>query len=179
MHTFLSIVLALLITGADQGIKHFVRQFPRDGFLFSLGPLFSCWRTTNTGIAFSLLSRFPALILVLSAAFTAWFVYYLCTRKSRIEQLVCAVILGGTLGNLIDRVFQGYVVDFIDVRIINFAIFNFADICAVCGGIYFGIMLAVDEIKEDKEKKAAKNSEVTALSENVGQADDLNKDEQA
>lgn len=141
MHTFLSIVLALLITGADQGIKHLVRQFPRDGFLFSLGPLFSCWRTTNTGIAFSLLSRFPALILVLSAAFTAWFVYYLCTRKSRIEQLVCAVILGGTLGNLIDRVCFGAVTDYLRFTYVPRVIFNFADICIVAGVAVYVLIL--------------------------------------
>ena len=137
----------------------------------------------NTGMSFSLLEGQRIILIALPVILIIGvtvivFMEKLCSKRTDM-MIALAALAGGGLGNLIDRVFQGYVVDFIDVRIINFAIFNFADICAVCGGIYFGIMLAVDEIKEDKEKKAAKNSEVTALSENVGQADDLNKDEQA
>lgn len=46
-------------------------------------------------------------------------------------------------------------VDFIDFRIINFPIFNFADICAVCGAGLLMIMVIVDEIRERKRKKQA------------------------
>lgn len=68
-----------------------------------------------------------------------------------------SLVIGGGVGNLIDRIFNdGNVVDFIDVRIINFAIFNFADICAVCGGILLCVLVIIDEVQEVKAKKAAK-----------------------
>lgn len=67
-----------------------------------------------------------------------------------------ALIVGGGTGNLIDRLFNnGSVVDFIDVRIINFPIFNFADICAVVGGVLLCLAVVIDEIRESRAKKGA------------------------
>ena len=69
-----------------------------------------------------------------------------------------ALILAGGTGNLIDRVTRGFVVDFIDVRIINFAVFNIADICAVIGGIMLFLSVI---IVEHKEKNKDKNDPVS------------------
>lgn len=113
----------------------------------------------NTGMSFSLLEGQRIILIavpVLLIIAVSWVIFKGKLNSERLDILISlSALAGGGLGNLIDRVFQGYVVDFIDVRIINFAIFNFADICAVCGGIYFGIATALDEIKTDKEKKTA------------------------
>ena len=70
-----------------------------------------------------------------------------------------SLVIGGGVGNLIDRIFNdGNVIDFIDVRIINFAIFNFADICAVCGGILLCVLVIIDEVRDVRKKKAEKAS---------------------
>ena len=53
---------------------------------------------------------------------------------------------------------RGEVVDFIDVRIINFAVFNVADICAVLGALGLLLFVVADEIKEQKNKRSAKKS---------------------
>jgi len=60
------------------------------------------------------------------------------TMKSegRLFQTSLAMILGGAIGNLIDRVLHGYVVDFFDFRAINFAIFNVADCFVTVGSIF-------------------------------------------
>lgn len=58
-----------------------------------------------------------------------------------------SLIVAGGIGNLIDRVIRGEVVDFIDVRIINFAVFNVADICAVLGALGLLLFVVADEIK--------------------------------
>lgn len=109
----------------------------------------------NTGMSFSLLEGQRIILIgvpVLLIAGVIWLIY--AGKVQRTDRIVAlSVLAGGGLGNLIDRVMLGYVVDFIDVRIINFAIFNFADICAVCGGIYFGATLLIEEIKEEREKK--------------------------
>ena len=117
----------------------------------------------NTGMSFSLLEGQRVILVAVPLILIAgviWAVFAGKLGSERTDMMIAlAALAGGGLGNLIDRVFQGYVVDFIDVRIINFAIFNFADICAVCGGIYVGIRIAIDEMKEDKAKKEAENAE--------------------
>ena len=66
------------------------------------------------------------------------------------ERAAWTLVLGGGVGNLIDRVLNGVVVDYINVLFMRFAIFNFADIC-VCFGVGL-LMLAVllDSFKKDK-----------------------------
>ena len=66
-----------------------------------------------------------------------------------------AVIIGGGAGNLIDRIYRGYVIDFIYVKIINFAIFNFADICITCGTVVLLYILLREMMQEEKAGKAA------------------------
>lgn len=66
-----------------------------------------------------------------------------------------AVIIGGGVGNLIDRIYRGYVIDFIYVKIINFAIFNFADICVTCGTVVLLYILLREMMQEEKAGKAA------------------------
>ena len=109
----------------------------------------------NTGMSFSLLEGQRVILIAVPILLIAAVEWYIFSGKASRTDIVFALaaLAGGGLGNLIDRVFLGYVVDFIDVRIINFAIFNFADICAVCGGIYFGVSLLIEEIKEERKMK--------------------------
>ena len=64
-----------------------------------------------------------------------------------------ALILAGGVGNLIDRISLGYVIDYIDVRIINFAIFNFADICICVGAFLLCVAVYISDKKEEAAKK--------------------------
>ncbi len=119
----------------------------------------------NDGAAFSMFEgQTIMLIAVTSAVIIGLVVAMLLGKVKRMPYIAAfSMIIGGGIGNLIDRIFNdGLVVDFIDFRLINFAIFNFADICAVCGGILMCLMVILDEIKDAKAKKAAAaDSEVT------------------
>lgn len=76
--------------------------------------------------------------------------------------LSLSLIIGGAIGNMIDRVFLGYVVDFIQATFIDFPIFNVADICVVCGAIMMFVYVAfIDKTLFADKPKAAK-PEVTA-----------------
>ena len=66
-----------------------------------------------------------------------------------------AVIIGGGIGNLIDRVYRGYVIDYIDFRVINFAVFIFADICVTCGTAVLLVILFVEMLREGKNPEQA------------------------
>ena len=93
----------------------------------------------NTGAAFSLFSGMNAVLLVFSFVITAGigFALYSLPKHQGFRNLNVALslIMGGAIGNLIDRLFAGAVTDFIDFRLIGFPIFNVADICVVIGAI--------------------------------------------
>lgn len=105
----------------------------------------------NTGMSFSLLEGQRVLLIALPLVLIALIEWYIFSGRAdtRAKLFSLAAVAGGGLGNLIDRVFSGYVVDFIDVRIIHFAIFNFADICAVCGGIVFAVLIFLEDKKKE------------------------------
>ena len=116
----------------------------------------------NDGAAFSELSGHRALLVVLTSAIILGVLAVMVSgRVKRPVYLAAgALVLGGGIGNLIDRIFnEGLVIDFIDFSIINFPIFNFADICAVCGAGLLLLTAAIDEIRELRSKKAAKAAE--------------------
>ena len=106
---------------------------------------------TDTGAAFSLLSnggilwlRWLSLLVSLGLMAMAWF----GPRQHRWEQIGYGLILGGALGNGIDRFISGHVVDFLDFRLINFPIFNLADI-SINIGIWFLIIATFTQLKPE------------------------------
>lgn len=110
----------------------------------------------NTGAAFSRLDGHRwLLIAVTSIVIVALLVLMIIGKIKRpIHIAAVGLVIGGGLGNLIDRVFNdGRVIDFIDVRIINFPIFNVADICAVVGAGLVILTVIMDEVREIKKKK--------------------------
>jgi signal peptidase II len=62
-------------------------------------------------------------------------------KENRVINVSLAFIIGGAAGNLLDRLRLDFVVDFLDFRMIKFAIFNFADVFVVCGSIFLVIAL--------------------------------------
>ena len=69
-------------------------------------------------------------------------------NKHPFMMLSTSAVIAGGIGNLIDRVRLGYVIDYLDVKLFNFAIFNFADICVVLGAICLVIYILFIEKKE-------------------------------
>jgi signal peptidase II len=92
----------------------------------------------NRGAAFNLFDegvhwlRWLSLIVSIGLIALAWF----NTHLNRLEQLGYGFILAGALGNGVDRFLFGYVVDFLDFRLINFPVFNIADVCINIGIIF-------------------------------------------
>lgn len=113
---------------------------------------------TNDGAAFSKFEGQTAMLIAVTSAVLAVMIAMLLFKRVKRTPFIIAfsLVIGGGAGNLIDRIFNnGLVVDFIDFRIINFAVFNFADICAVCGAALILLLLVRDEILEKKKKRAA------------------------
>lgn len=88
----------------------------------------------NTGAAFGILGQAPALLTALAAALTAVLGGLLARGHVRgVTAAGVCLLFSGSLGNLIDRLAHGYVVDFIEMLWIDFPIFNFADCCVTAG----------------------------------------------
>ncbi len=97
--------------------------------------LVACRPVRNTGMAFSLLSNHPWLLSAVTALALAGIAAWLIARPDEhpLTRAGFWLIVGGGLGNLADRLALGYVIDFIKLEFVRFAIFNVADI-AVCVG---------------------------------------------
>ena len=110
---------------------------------------------SNEGAAFGMLSEHRWVFMVLSSvAILAMVGYMLFARpKNPLEILSLAFVAGGGIGNMIDRIFRGFVVDFIDVTCINFYVFNVAD-CFVCVGC--GLLILYLLFLDPKKKEETK-----------------------
>ena len=112
---------------------------------------------TNTGAAFGMFSNMRWLFISVSIVFVIVFMLVVILKKVT-HPIACAsvaLIIAGGIGNLIDRIFVGYVVDFIYVKIIDFAIFNVADMCVCVGAFLLGYYVLFVHGKEPKDGKKA------------------------
>jgi signal peptidase II len=130
------ILTALVLLAADWSSKAWIRAS------FSVGETHPVWPgmldftyVHNTGAAWSLFNAYPQYLLLLAAAFSVGLlVLIFCVPFRRpIEWAILALLLGGALGNLVDRIQFGAVTDFIDVPFIpDYPIFNIADSFIFC-----------------------------------------------
>ncbi|MBQ2661452.1 MAG: signal peptidase II [Clostridia bacterium] len=105
----------------------------------------------NTGASFGMLSGARWFFIVLTVVACGFIIYFLIRERKTMHtfmKISVSLILSGALGNLIDRVFLGYVRDMIEPAFINFAIFNIAD-CAITLGVAF-LMLDIFFLKNGK-----------------------------
>lgn len=109
--------------------------------------------THNTGAAFSIFTGQRIFLILIAVIILIILFNYLRKNKveGKIEVLAFSLIIGGSLGNLIDRVIRGYVVDFFDVKIFeyNFPVFNLADTFIVIGVFLLLIVLTRKEHNND------------------------------
>lgn len=109
----------------------------------------------NTGAAFSFLSGAVWLFICISIVSCVGIIYLIISNRlglSTFCKLSLSLILGGAIGNLIDRIALGGVRDFIYLKFINFAIFNVADMAVTVGGIALVIGIIIDLCKTNSRK---------------------------
>lgn len=160
------IIVIVLAIGSDQLSKYLVTANLKDiGTLPLIEDVFHFTYVENRGAAFGMLADHRWVFMVLSvlgiAALIAWLVIE--KPKSLWLKLAVSLIIGGGIGNMIDRVMLGYVIDFIDCRFINFYVFNIADSCVCVGCALFMLTVIIEEVKEIRAKK---------LTENTGESND-------
>jgi len=131
-------LLTLGSVALDQWIKWLVQAHMEMGEAIELLPFLALYRTVNTGISFSFMDGLPPWTLAVLAVAVMGFMAWLAWRSAPHQALAragFALIIGGAIGNLIDRVALGHVVDYVlfHTPVWSFAVFNLADACITVG----------------------------------------------
>lgn len=108
----------------------------------------------NTGAAYGMLGGNIVLLIIITLVFIVGFVVYDYFNHANNWWYVLgmSLILSGAVGNFLDRIFLGYVRDFISIRLFSF-VFNIADLLITVGVICFVIYLIISIVRENREKK--------------------------
>ncbi len=128
----------------------------------------------NEGAAFGMLSNQRWVFMLVSTVAIIGLLIYLIRFRSKNMwiNIPLAMIIGGGIGNMIDRFALGYVIDFIDFTLIDFAIFNVADSFVTVGAFVLMGYLIIDSVREFKKGKASKGTQVTEESMPTNDSDD-------
>ncbi len=131
------ILFSILLLCLDVFSKQLVVHFMEVGQSISIVPhFFSLTYVKNRGIAFSMLEGNLLFVIFLSLMIIGGIFFFIRFKKLSWSESFCyALIVGGAIGNLLDRVIYGYVIDFFDFTLFGYemAIFNVADIFIVLG----------------------------------------------
>jgi signal peptidase II len=148
--------MIILIVAFDQITKYIVSKNLKDGTVINFIPKFIQFRyAENTGMAFSMFSgaRWIFIILTLGVCIGALVYMFSNKCKNLWAYWSLGVVVAGGIGNLIDRIRFGFVIDFIEPVFVNFAVFNIADCAVTCGAVVLVIYLVFDAFKKDKSEK--------------------------
>ncbi len=157
------VIAAILIVAFDQITKILCSSY------FELGEaknvisgILSFQYVYNEGAAFGILEGARVFFIIITIVVLVGLIYYLLKSRpqSRLEKWALATMAGGAIGNFIDRVYFGYVRDFIRVDFIEFPVFNIAD-CFVCIGAGLYILYAFSDMFKKKEEKESDDKELT------------------
>ncbi len=150
---FLPFIIALVAVCADQYTKTLARTELSGGSVPVVEGVFHLTYVENTGAAFGIFQNSNGFFIVLVSAILLGIIVslYLLKPQSLLLKISAGLVMGGAAGNLIDRVFRGFVVDFLDFRIIRYPVFNLADMLVVTGAALICVHLIFFERKEESE----------------------------
>lgn len=159
MFQAVSVAVIVILIVIDQLTKYaaVVTVKGKDPIEFLFG-LFQFTYVENTGAAFSSFSNSTTLLTVATVIILIGCLILLLTKKikSKFMNVCLVLVIAGGIGNVIDRIANGYVVDFINPLFVDFAVFNFADCCITVGAILM-IGYQIYEIIRDYKNKSKKN----------------------
>ena len=143
--TNINILITMLLVVIDQIPQEFINIYSRlNESVKIINNFFYITNAHNKGAAWSILSGNTLLLIII----TFISIYLINKYTKEYKGIFKYILYGGIIGNLIDRIFYGYVRDFIDFRIFNYnyPVFNISDIC-----IFIGIFILVIKIVKDEK----------------------------
>ena len=150
----LEMIIFLTIVILDQVTKRLAIMYLRPVGTFEMLPdILHLTYTENTGAAFSILAGNRVFLTVVPIIVCGIIAYALFSKriKNKPERLAFVFVIGGAVGNVIDRIMYGAVVDFFEIKLFEFAIFNVADIFVCVGAALLVIYYVFFEGKKGKK----------------------------
>lgn len=154
----IALIIGVLIVAVDQIIKYFVSvNLQPIGSVSVIDNLFSLTYVENKGVAFGMFSGMRWIFIAFTVVLIGIIVFYMFKKKpqSKLFYVCTALIIGGGIGNLIDRFFYGYVIDYLSVSFFP-PVCNFADYCITIGTVLL-IVYLLFFTGENKRKVKAEN----------------------
>ena len=128
------LIISLLIVTFDYIIKLKVKNNMNVGESINVvGNFFKITYIQNKGAAFGMLQEQQNLFLIVGFITIVFLVNLFLKTEDKITKIAISMVIGGAIGNIVDRILYGYVVDMFDFNGVWSYIFNFADICVVLG----------------------------------------------
>lgn len=156
----ISAFAVLCLLGIDQLIKYYVDLYLKNRPAVTvIKNVLQFNYLENDGAMMGFMGGKTALMTVLAVicVVVMLFVIFSGIIRDKVDYWCCLFMIAGGLGNIIDRIFRGYVIDYIEVLFVDFYIFNFADCLITCSAfvlIFYQLYLI---LKENKMKKAGEN----------------------
>ena len=161
MFQLVSLIIIALLAGFDQFVKHIVTDYvSANGSKEFLFGLFRLSYVKNSGAAFSSFSNSTLILSVVTCIIIAACLVYLMMKKSPSIFVTISLILviSGGIGNMIDRISNGYVIDFIEPMFVNFAVFNVADCFITVGAFMLAGYELITGLKKPKKDGRGDNN---------------------
>lgn len=158
---FLYLAIAALVVVIDQVIKFFVSANLKPiGSTVAIPHLLDLVYVENRGVAFGMFKDMRWIFVALTSIVIVVFIILLIKNgnKSKFFSVSAALIIGGGIGNLIDRVFLGYVIDYLQLSFFS-PVCNFADYCISIGTVLLVVYLLFFSDMKDEGKVKAKSDE--------------------
>lgn len=151
-----SVIAMVLLVIIDQIIKFFIDLYLKPiGSVPIINKVLQLSYYENDGAMMGLMSGKTALMTVLAVVCLSVIAFVIFSGKIKFGIDYCCIVMmmSGGLGNIVDRIFRGYVIDYIEVLFVDFYIFNFADCLVTCAAIILITNQIYEIIKESKSKK--------------------------
>lgn len=140
-----------LLFAADRLAKGWAQRIlAGEGAVDAVPGLFRLRYAQNTGAAFSMFSGGGALLIAAGALLVALVTVFAFREKNKLAKFALSLVALGGLSNLLDRLLYGYVVDYVDLLFMRFAVFNVADVMVTVGAALFAISLLFGRKGDEK-----------------------------
>ena len=157
---FISLIVGAVLVIIDQIIKYFISAYLQPvGSVSVIDNIFSLTYVENKGVAFGMFSDMRWIFVALTLILLVIIIFYMFKKrpKGKFFYVCAALIIGGGIGNLIDRIFYGYVIDYLSLSFFP-PVCNFADYCITAGTIMLVIyLLFFSDILDSSKKAKIKN----------------------
>ena len=144
-------IIAILL---DQLIKIIIKSKIFNSSIILIPHVLNLTYVQNTGAAFGIGNNSTSMFVAVNVVIIGLITYFIFSKKEELSKLILIalhLVLAGGIGNLIDRIARGFVIDYIDISpLINYPVFNLADIFVVIGCLIIAVFLVKDTVIKKK-----------------------------